>query len=84
MNLSKNEAFLNLEGKAFGLRAGVTSGRSRRALDRMTGNVHQLIHERDWAICMVVARLSHGPKAVSIAGWDGTEQRNEPLLSEAG
>ena len=41
----------------------------------MTGNVHQLIHERDWAICMVVARLSHGPKAVSSR--DGMAQSRE-------
>ena len=73
-DLSQNDAFLDLVRKGSGsaprsLLGGIVE------LDRMTGNVRQLLHERDWAICMVVARLSHGPKAVSSR--DGMAQSRE-------
>ncbi len=44
-------------------------------LKKETGAVEQLVDERDWPICMVVARLSHGPKAVSSR--DGMAQSRE-------
>ena len=72
--LSDNEAFLNLVRKGSGsaprsLLGGIVE------LEKKRGTVRQLVDEKDWPICMVVARLSHGPKSVSSR--DGMAQSRE-------